>query len=279
MSTQKRKAYDRRRKHSRKDHKTKKKNKHGLQNPQLVRSLLCETERRAMLASEDNNSFATRITAFASNLVTRMILLVMRLARRLLALFIPATIVVCTPILIVLILIIGACGAELDAEEKEYNLRALASATATDAVIAPDAVFVWPATGQYYITSTFGPRWGTIHRGLDIGCPTGTKIVAGADGNVVSAGIDASMGNYVLINHGKGMQTYYMHNSVLVATAGDKVKAGQLIAYSGSTGDSTGPHCHFGLKINGTYVNPAPYLGLPENVSDGTDVSAIITGD
>ena len=56
-------------------------------------------------------------------------------------------------------------------------------------------------------------------------------------------------------------------------------KADRLIAYSASTGDSTGPHCHFGLKINGTYVNPAPYLGLPENVSDGTDVSAIITGD
>ena len=70
-----------------------------------------------------------------------------------------------------------------------------------------------------------------------------------------------------------------MHNSVLVSKTGDKVKAGQLIAYSGSTGDSTGPHCHFGLKINGTYVNPAPYLGLPENVSDGTNVSAIITGD
>ena len=56
-------------------------------------------------------------------------------------------------------------------------------------------------------------------------------------------------------------------------------KADLLIAYSGSTGDSTGPHCHFGVKINGTFVNPAPYLGLPENVSDGTDVSAIITGD
>ena len=192
MSMQKRKAYDRRRKHSRKDHKTKKKNNRSLHNPQLVRSLLRETERRAVMASGDNNSFAARITAFASNLVTRMILLVMRLARRLLALFIPATIVVCTPILIVIILIVGACGAELDAEEKEYNLRALTSATATDAVIAPDAIFVWPATGQYYITSTFGPRWGTIHRGLDIGCPTGTKIVAGADGTVISAGFDAS---------------------------------------------------------------------------------------
>ncbi len=232
-----------------------------------------------MMAGGDNNSVAARITVFAGNLVTRLIILVVRMARRLLALFIPATIVVCAPILIILILIIGACGAELDAEEKEYNLRALTSATATDAVIAPDAIFVWSATGQYYITSTFGPRWGTIHRGLDIGCPTGTKIVAGADGTVSSAGFDASMGNYVIIDHGKGTLTYYMHNSVLVSKTGDKVKAGQLIAYSGSTGDSTGAHCHFGVKINGTFVNPAPYLGLPENVSDGTDVSAIIKGD
>ncbi len=87
------------------------------------------------------------------------------------------------------------------------------------------------------------------------------------------------MGYYVLIDHGDGKQTYYMHNSSLVVSAGDTVKAGQLIAYSGSTGDSTGPHCHFGLKIDGTFVNPAPYIGLPENVSDGTDVSSIIMGE
>ena len=279
MSMQKRKSYDRRRKHGHRNNESKKKNKGNRHSPRLVSSLLRETERRAMMAGGDNNSFAARITAFAGNLVTRLILLVVRMARRLLALFIPATIVVCAPVLIVLILIIGACGAELDAEEKEYNFRALTSATATDAVIAPDAIFVWPATGQYYITSTFGPRWGTIHRGLDIGCPTGTKIVAGADGTVSSAGFDAAMGNYVIIDHGKGTLTYYMHNSVLVSKTGDKVKAGQLIAYSGSTGDSTGPHCHFGVKINGTFVNPAPYLGLPENVADGTDVNSVFKGE
>ena len=260
--------------------KEKHKNKSGYHNPRFVSSLLRETERRAMMASGDNNSFAARITAFASNLVTRLVLLVLRMTRRLLALFIPATILVCAPILIVLILVIGACGAEMD-EEEEYVFRQAytSTATATDAVIAPDAVFVWPACGQYYITSTFGPRWGTIHRGLDIGAPTGTQIVAGADGTVVAAQFNDSMGYYVLIDHGEGVQTYYMHNSVLVAKTGDTVKAGQLIAYSGSTGDSTGPHCHFGVKINGTFVNPAPYLGLPENVADGTDVSLLITGD
>ena len=72
------------------------------------------------------------------------------------------------------------------------------------------------------------------------------------------------------------MQTVYMHNSKLIAQIGDKVLPGQLIALAGSTGDSTGPHCHFGLKINGTFVNPAISLGLPANVADHTDVREII---
>lgn len=124
--------------------------------------------------------------------------------------------------------------------------------------------FVWPASGCYYVTSAFKWRWGRPHQGTDIGTPVGTPILAAADGTVVGAGWSDSMGNYVLISHSDELQTIYMHNSELCVEAGTIVYAGQQIAYAGNTGNSTGPHCHFGVKLNGTYVDPAPYLGIPE---------------
>ncbi|MBE5944735.1 MAG: peptidase [Lachnospiraceae bacterium] len=122
--------------------------------------------------------------------------------------------------------------------------------------------FQWPVAGDGggVITSHFGPRWGRMHNGIDIGCDTGTPIVAGESGTVIGAAYSSSMGNYVLIDHGGGVTTVYMHNSVLCVSYGQTVERGQLIAYAGSTGNSTGPHCHFGLRINGSYVNPYPYL-------------------
>ncbi len=118
----------------------------------------------------------------------------------------------------------------------------------------------WPVSTGGVITSMFGPRWGRIHQGLDIGCSTGTPIVACEAGVVIGAAYSESMGNYVLIDHGGGMTTVYMHNSELCVSYGQTVTRGQVIALAGNTGNSEGPHCHLGLRINGTYVDPLPYL-------------------
>ena len=120
--------------------------------------------------------------------------------------------------------------------------------------------FQWPVSSGGSITSTFGPRWGTVHQGLDIACPVGTAIVAGEAGTVIASYYSTSAGEYIVIDHGGGVCTEYMHNSQRLVQAGDTVARGQVIAYSGSTGYSTGPHCHFGLRINGTRVDPYPYL-------------------
>ncbi len=118
----------------------------------------------------------------------------------------------------------------------------------------------WPVSTGGMITSLFGPRWGTIHQGLDIGCATGTPIVACEAGVVIGAAYSSSMGNYVLIDHGGGTTTVYMHNSEICVSYGQTVARGEVIALAGSTGNSTGPHCHLGLRINGVYVDPLPYL-------------------
>lgn len=116
-----------------------------------------------------------------------------------------------------------------------------------------------PLTGT--ITSRYGARWGTTHCGLDIAAPTGTNIYAAGDGTVEKAiHSNSGYGNLVVISHGNGIQTYYAHCSKLYVTKGEEIKAGDLIAAVGSTGNSTGPHCHFEIRIDGVAVNPQNYL-------------------
>lgn len=135
---------------------------------------------------------------------------------------------------------------------------------------------LWPVPGRYYVTSLYGARWGTIHEGLDISCPEGTPIVASRSGKVLSSYYSSSAGEYIVLDHEDGMCTEYMHNSLRLVSTGDYVEAGQVIAYSGNTGYSTGPHCHFGVRINGERVDPAPYLGIPSQIGD---VSQYVIGE
>ena len=125
----------------------------------------------------------------------------------------------------------------------------------------PNMPSIWPTTGV--VTSPYGLRWGgtDFHPGIDIANDMGTPIVATADGVVEYAGWNAGgYGNMVDINHGNGLMTRYGHASQVVVTAGQYVKRGQLIAYMGSTGFSTGPHVHYEVHVNGQRVNPISYL-------------------
>ena len=111
------------------------------------------------------------------------------------------------------------------------------------------------------ITSRFGYRRTSFHTGLDIANSTGTTIKAAASGTVSFAGTTTSgYGKYIVINHGNGIETYYAHCSQLYVSAGQSVSAGQHIAAMGSTGNSTGPHLHFEVRVNGSCQNPQNYV-------------------
>lgn len=117
---------------------------------------------------------------------------------------------------------------------------------------------VYPVVGV--ITSYFGPRWGTYHYGLDIGVPTGTPVLAADDGMVVFAGWSGNYGELLEIDHGGGQRTtWYAHLSSFGVSVGDTVHKGQVIAYSGDTGYSTGPHLHFEVHENGEAVDPLSF--------------------
>lgn len=149
--------------------------------------------------------------------------------------------------------------AEMEAAAERARQEALAAGQEVQ-IYYTGGTLQWPVSTGGVITSPFGPRWGTVHQGLDIGCPTGTPIVACEAGTVIGAAYSSSMGNYVLIDHGGGVTTVYMHNSSLCVSYGQTVARGEVIALAGSTGNSTGPHCHLGLRVNGSYVDPLPYL-------------------
>ena len=130
----------------------------------------------------------------------------------------------------------------------------------------PAGQFTWPCPSSRRVTSDYGPRESPTagasshHRGIDIGAPYGADIVAAADGTVVFAGYSSAAGNYLTVSHGGGLYTVYMHCSSLVAVDGQSVSRGEVIAKVGSTGISTGNHLHFGVSLNGNYVNPWNYL-------------------
>lgn len=118
-----------------------------------------------------------------------------------------------------------------------------------------------------YISSVFGMRWHPVyggyrmHNGIDLAAYTGTPIIATRSGYVSIASYEAGgAGYYVAINHGDGFSSIYMHMTHYIVYSGEFVSAGQVIGYVGSTGGSNGPHLHFGISYNGTYVNPVNYI-------------------
>ena len=140
------------------------------------------------------------------------------------------------------------------------------SAAAGASVVSGNGTFTHPCPGYSRISSTFGyrtaPKAGasTNHKGVDFAAATGTPIYAAAAGTVTTARYSGNAGNLVIINHGNGLQTYYMHTSKMYVKEGQKVEKGQNIAAVGTTGNSTGPHLHFQVMLNGCAVNPMSYL-------------------
>lgn len=125
---------------------------------------------------------------------------------------------------------------------------------------------MWPAGNRSLISSYFGPRespggiGSTYHEGIDIAVGTGTTVRAADGGKVEIAGWYGGYGILVTVNHGNGMTTYYGHNSSVLVSSGQKVEKGDAIARSGNTGNSTGPHVHFGVYVSGVAKNPLNYL-------------------
>lgn len=142
----------------------------------------------------------------------------------------------------------------------------------TDAAVPPEALlisesgFCWPTPGYTKITSPYGYRIHPItgqlkfHSGIDIGAAGGTPTVAAADGTVTISVYSNSYGNYVEIDHGGGVRTRYAHLSRRLCRVGDSVTQGETIGLVGSTGNSTGNHCHFEVRINGTTYDPMQYF-------------------
>ena len=139
--------------------------------------------------------------------------------------------------------------------------------------------FAWPVNGGWISDVFISNR---NHMGLDIAADSGTNIYAADDGYIVTAGWNAGgYGNVVMIDHLNGYQTVYGHMSYVVATEGQYVTRGQLIGLVGSTGDSTGPHCHFEVRYLGVHDDPAKYLNTSgviyspeqEKPEDNTDVN------
>ena len=128
-------------------------------------------------------------------------------------------------------------------------------------------MFAWPCPSYTRISDEYGNRMHPIlgiqqfHNGLDMAAPGGSAILAAYDGDVVAAAYSSSMGNYIMIDHGSGLYTIYMHCSALYVSKGQVVTKGQNIAAVGSTGRSTGNHLHFSVRLNGNYVSPWNYLG------------------
>lgn len=165
---------------------------------------------------------------------------------------------------------------EADIQEQKEIIEALEAAIAAEkkklleeqqSLLTYDGgQFKFPLASYTRLSDDYGmrmhPTLGVekFHNGIDLAAPTGTAIYAAYDGKVVAASYSSSMGNYVMIDHGDELYTIYMHASKLYVSAGDVVVKGGTIAAVGSTGRSTGPHLHFGVRLNGAYTSPWNYL-------------------
>jgi murein DD-endopeptidase MepM/ murein hydrolase activator NlpD len=151
-----------------------------------------------------------------------------------------------------------------------YSKQLLSEGKGRDIIISDYRDFVWPVGSvNAKISSKLGMRKNSMHTGIDISCPNRSPILAAGDGVVIVANFSGHYGLAVTIQHELNqLQTVYAHNSYLVVKEGSRVKKGQVIAFSGSTGHSTGPHLHFEVKYQNIFLNPEHYIQTPHSTSD-----------
>jgi len=150
----------------------------------------------------------------------------------------------------------------LEREQAAVMARLRSASAASGAVAGPirqgSGTLIWPANGP--VSSPFGMRWGRLHAGIDIPLPNGTPLRAADGGRVAIAGWVGGYGNYTCIQHGGALSTCYGHQSSIGVSVGQSVGQGQVIGASGNTGNSTGPHLHFEVRVGGSPVDPLGYL-------------------
>jgi murein DD-endopeptidase MepM/ murein hydrolase activator NlpD len=150
------------------------------------------------------------------------------------------------------------------ASRQEASLQMLIEYFEDKRSLSASTPSVWPVRG--WVTSPFGNRMSPFsgilkfHEGIDIAAQTGTPVMAPADGVVIKAGFGTGYGNRVEISHGYGIRTLFAHNSRINVKAGQRVKRGDVVAFVGDSGSSTGPHLHYEVRVNGLPVNPVRYL-------------------
>ena len=157
---------------------------------------------------------------------------------------------------------------ELEKEENALELEI--EKISSQSVVSEDSQVIssgsWPVPGYSRISSPYGYRIHPIfntkkmHTGIDIPAPTGTPAVSIDQGKVIFSGTKGGYGKTIMIQHDDGKVTLYAHNSELIVSVGQRVQKGQVVSKIGSTGNSTGPHLHFEVRINGKHVNPVPYI-------------------
>ena len=157
----------------------------------------------------------------------------------------------------------GCCGERRTIAEAVVTEAVVPEPASSGNVVSGSGYFTHPCPGMTYQSSYFGEVRSfdsRPHKGNDYAAPTGTPTYAAAAGTVITAGWSNSAGNWVVISHGNGLVTKYMHHSSICVSAGQRVAKGQQIGYVGSTGYSTGAHLHFQVELNGTPVNPNNYM-------------------
>lgn len=155
------------------------------------------------------------------------------------------------------------------AQQQQNNSNSNSNSSNSGNTIHTSGSYCWPLNISGTITSNFGYRdaptagASSYHKGIDIAAPTGTSVAAAKEGTVTTASYQSAAGNYIMVYHGNSTYTVYMHLSAIHVSVGQKVSQGEVIGAVGSTGVSTGPHLHFGVNVNGSYVNPLNYVSKP----------------